>query len=147
MSAIRETIRVVPSARAEQLNILGAGLSVLCDGETLPLLVGEHVVPPGYGVPPHVHDSDDELFVVLDGELIVAGPGGETRAHAGACVQLPRGIPHSFRNDSEDPTRLLVIALPGRQALEMFRHFDRAAREPGSATPPEIAAQYGVRFV
>ena len=42
------------------------------------------------------------------------------------------------------------MALPGRQALEMFRHFDRAGKGPTPLTPdeiPTIAAQYGVRFV
>jgi hypothetical protein len=150
MQPTRDAVRVVLPEQAETIDILGAGLAVLCDGLNLPLLLGEQIVPPGYGVPPHRHDSDDELFVMLDGELTVAGPEGEMRVGKGACVQLPRGIAHSFRNDSPQPARVLVIALPGLQALEMFRHFDSAARRPVPATPPqimEIASQYGVHFV
>ena len=104
---------------------------------------------PGYGVPTHVHNADDEFFYILEGELAVIGPEGERTAGAGACVKLPRDIPHGFRNATDKPARMLVILSPGVQALEMFRHFDRAGRKAQLA--PEaivsIAGQYGVRFV
>ena len=106
-------------------------------------------MPAGYGVPTHIHDADDEFFYILEGELTVVGPEGEQTAGAGACVKLPRDIPHGFRNATDKPARMLVIFSPGVQALEMFRHFDREGRKARLA--PEaivtIAGQYGVRFV
>jgi hypothetical protein len=57
---------------------------------------------------------------------------------------------HGFRNDLAEPARMIVVATPGVQLGEMFRHFDRIASEGGRAlTPPEIveiAGQYGVEF-
>lgn len=150
MPKTHAAVQVTLPGQGETIDILGAAMSVLCDGRNLPLMVGEYVVPPGSGVPPHVHDGDDELFVVLDGELTVSGPDGEARAGIGTCVQLPRRIPHAFRNDGSLPARLIVMALPGYQVLEMFRHFDRTTRQQSGVTPPEIATiagQYGVRFV
>ena len=67
------------------------------------MVLGEQFVPPGYGVPPHVHEIDDELFFLLEGELILTGPDGETTVRQGACVPLPRGVPHGFRNASVAP--------------------------------------------
>ena len=140
--------QVVSSAGAPMLDIFGAPLSVLSDGSDIPVIVGELTVPPGYGVPPHVHASDDEMFYLLEGELAL-GADGETKLGAGSFARLPRGMPHVFRNDTGVPARLLVILYPGVQALEMFRHFDRAGRA-GALSPEEIgaiAAQYGVRVV
>jgi uncharacterized cupin superfamily protein len=134
---------------SETLDVLGASLSVLSNGTVLPFVTGEQFVPPGYGVPTHVHRADDEFFYVLGGELIVIGPESESTAGVGACVRLPRDIPHGFRNATDAPARMLVVLSPGHQALEMFRHFDRAGRQV--PLPPEaivaIAGQYGVRFV
>ena len=134
---------------AEALDIFGATLFVFSDGSSVPMAVGEQHVPPGYGVPTHVHEFDDELFYILGGELIMVTPEGEAKAGPGACVSLPRGIPHGFRNAAEGPARMLVVLTPGVQGLEMFRHFDRAGRAapltPGNIAG--IAGQYGVRFV
>lgn len=138
-----------PAVAMEVLDVFGSPLFVLSDGSSLPFVVGEEHVPPGYGVPTHVHNADDEFFYILEGELAVIGPEGERTAGAGACVKLPRDIPHGFRNATDKPARMLVILSPGVQALEMFRHFDRAGRKAQLA--PEaivsIAGQYGVRFV
>jgi mannose-6-phosphate isomerase-like protein (cupin superfamily) len=143
------TVRVVAPENAELLDVFGARVQVLSDGANTPLVIAAHEVPPGYGVPPHIHDADDELFYVQEGELTMVGRDGETKAGAGACVQLPRGVVHAFRNDGAAPARFHAILLPGIQALEMFRQFDRESRSPGGLAPPRIAAiaaQYGVRF-
>lgn len=148
MGRIPAEFSAVATGSPETLDVFGASLSVLSDGAVLPIVVGEQDVPPGYGVPMHIHANDAELFYVLDGEIIVSGPGGETVAAKNACVRLPRGLPHAFRNASAAPARVLVVLTPGVQALEMFRHFDRAGRAAPLALKDivGIAAQYGVTF-
>ena len=149
MLDIRKDTEFVSAVRPEALDILGATLFVLSDGSTVPFVLIEEGVPPGFAVPKHVHDVDDEMFYILEGEISVAGPEGEAKAGPGACVKLPRGVWHGVRNVSGAPARMLVVLSPGLQALEMFRHFDRAGRA-GPLAPEGtvgIAAQYGVRFV
>jgi mannose-6-phosphate isomerase-like protein (cupin superfamily) len=145
-----EAIRIAQAELTEVIDVFGASMAVLGDPANLPFLLCKHVAPPGYAVPLHAHEHDDEFFVMLEGELTVIGPEGEHRIRPGASVELPRGIPHGFRNDSPAPAQLLVMASPGRYAAEMFRHFDRAGRGPFPLTPagiPLIAGQYGVRFI
>lgn len=130
---------------SETLNVLGAPMIVK---EEVGLFVAEHPVPPGYFVPPHRHEADDELLYVMDGQLTLIGEAGETAAPAVTCARFARGSLHGFRNDTPADVRLLVIAQPGLQAAEMFRHFDRAA-QAGPLAPDDvvgIAGQYGVRF-
>ena len=130
---------------SETLNVLGAPMIVK---EEAGLFVAEHPVPPGYFVPPHRHEADDELLYVMEGRLTLIREAGESEAAAGTCARFARGDLHGFRNDTEETVRLLVMAQPGVQAAEMFRHFDRAAAR-GPLTPDDvmgIAGQYGVRF-
>jgi uncharacterized cupin superfamily protein len=132
----------------ETLDILGAPMTVRADGNGLAAFVAEQPIPPGYFVPPHRHEGDDELLMVIDGELTLIGAAGESRAGPGSCTTFTRGTLHGFRNDTADPVRMIVVATPGVQAAEMFRHFDRAARN-GPLSPDDvahIAGQYGVSF-
>lgn len=134
----------------ETLDVLGAPMMVKADGSPVAAFVADHPIPPGYFVPPHRHDSDDEMLVVVEGELTLIGEEGECRIQAGDSATFARGDLHGFRNDTAGIVRLIVVATPGLQAAEMFRHFDRATREAGAPlAPPQvvaIAGEYGVRF-
>ncbi len=135
---------------SETLDVLGASMIVKADGATMAAFVADHPIPPGYFVPPHRHDSDDEMLLVVEGVLTLINEGGERKVPAGSSATFMRGDLHGFRNDTADTVRLLVVATPGLQAAEMFRHFDRATREAGHPlAPPQIAAiagEYGVQF-
>ncbi len=129
----------------EELNVLGAPMIVKREAG---VFLAEHPIPPGYFVPPHRHADDDEMLYVMEGELTLIDRAGERKAGAGSCVQFAAGTLHGFRNDTAGTVKLLVIAQPGVQAAEMFRHFDRAAKKAPLAPPDivAIAAEYGVQF-
>jgi len=149
MRTERNEIRIVGPQAGEVLDIFGGAMIVKADGATIPLFLAEHPVPPGYFVPPHRHDRDDETFYILEGELTLTGDLSESKVGPGTLVHLPHGSLHGFRNDTDGTVRFLVICQPGIQSVEMFRHFDRAGRAaPGGLPPAEIAgiaAQYGVQ--
>lgn len=134
----------------EKLDVLGAPMIVKADGATMAAFVADHPIPPGYFVPLHRHEADEEMLFVVDGELTLIGETGESRVRAGSSTTFRRGELHGFRNDTAATVRLFVVATPGVQAAEMFRNFDKAAREAGEPlAPPQIAAianEYGVRF-
>jgi quercetin dioxygenase-like cupin family protein/catechol 2,3-dioxygenase-like lactoylglutathione lyase family enzyme len=69
----------------------------------------ELTVPPGGSPPLHVHESLDDSFLLLEGELVLRC-GEQTRlARAGTYVVLPRGVEHTFRVTSSAPARLLLV--------------------------------------
>lgn len=138
---------ITPDA-GETLDVFGAAMQVKLDGAT-GLFLAEHIVPPGYGVPLHVHEVEDEAFWMLDGTLTLLSADGETQAGPGSCIRLPHGVVHGFRNDTRAPVRLLVMCTPGPASLALFRALDRLTRA-GEATPGAIAATAaanGVRFL
>ena len=45
-------------------------------------------------VPWHTHDNEDEMFLVLEGELDILEGDETTKLHAGEFYIVPRGIEH-----------------------------------------------------
>ncbi|MGH3087529.1 MAG: cupin domain-containing protein [Rubrobacteraceae bacterium] len=60
------------------------------------LSVAECVLGEGYALPFHVHDREDEVVHVQEGELLVYLGGEERVLTAGNAMYLPRGVEHSF---------------------------------------------------
>src|SRR5260370_34596810 len=70
------------------------------------------VVPPGGGPPPHVHSREEEGFYVLEGEITLQVGDMRLVATAGMFVNMPVGTPHSFKNESGQPAKMLISVAP-----------------------------------
>jgi quercetin dioxygenase-like cupin family protein len=93
-------------------------------------LIDMHV-PPGGGPPPHRHDFE-EMFTVLDGEVLLTFRGQQSVARAGETVNVPANAPHAFTNASGRPARLLCMCSPSGQ--EEF--FLEVGQRVGTRTEP-----------
>jgi quercetin dioxygenase-like cupin family protein len=105
-------------------------------------------VPAGAGAAPHVHSREDEVFQVMRGHYRFRHGDTEVDAPAGTILFLPKGIPHTFRNVSEEPGEHVLTLVPG--GLEkMFRELsDNKVQLPRDAAKNvEIAAKYGVTIL
>jgi len=120
------------------LNVLGANIRIASSDRSDQMLYAEHPVPAGYEIPLHVHDDEDELFYILDGELTLVSESGEALAGPGSFVHLPRGIAHGFANRSELPVRMLVVTTPSGALRGVMQGLDRAGRD-GTLSPALIA--------
>lgn len=63
----------------------------------------------------HVHDSEDEMFYVVDGRITFLCAGKRFNAGPGGFVFLPRGLSHNYLIRGKKPVRLLVITAPPRK--------------------------------
>lgn len=68
--------------------------------------------PAGSGPPRHIHDREDEVFVVLTGECEFWLEGLTFRKGPGETAFIPRGREHTFRVAGDTPSRHLVILTP-----------------------------------
>jgi mannose-6-phosphate isomerase-like protein (cupin superfamily) len=73
----------------------------------------EMVADPRIGVPMHIHKSEDEHFIVLEGTLHIVNGNKNLDAAAGSALTVSAGIPHAWCNLSENPLRMLVVFSPG----------------------------------
>lgn len=68
--------------------------------------------PGAQAVPYHVHHGNEEMLLVLDGELQLRTPEGERTVARGAVVAFPAGPEgaHRMRNASDAPARYVVVS-------------------------------------
>src|SRR5688572_17852485 len=77
----------------------------------------ETTIRRGVEPPLHVHSREDEVFNVLDGEMIFQ-VGDEVReAPAGSFVYAPRGVPHAFAARTEVARMLILLAPAGQEEV------------------------------
>jgi len=94
-------------------------------------------VPPLVDTPLHVHENEDELFYVLEGNHVFRVGDEEFRAGPGGLVFAPRGVPHAQRRVVPAKGRLLVLTSPG--GVEGFFRELAAAHEAGTLGPEAYA--------
>jgi mannose-6-phosphate isomerase-like protein (cupin superfamily) len=64
------------------------------------------------GPEPHVHEDEDDAFLVLDDEMTFLLADEELTAPAGTFVLVPPGVAHTFVNRAGQPVRMLNIHAP-----------------------------------
>lgn len=127
----------------------GVGVEFKLDGDATggALSIVEHPFAVGALVPPHIHTREDEISIVLEGEIgfrsedqeVVLGPGG--------YILKPRNEVHAMWNAGSVPARMIEIITPAGFE-EFFREFvditDRGPIDP--ATMGAMAERYGLPF-
>ena len=116
--------------------------------------------PPGDMPPLHVHTTDDEAWAVLEGEMsFFVGDEEPVRVGAGGVAFGPKGVPHTFRVESDHPARVLVVCTPGDFAgfvTAAGRPAERPELPPPPARPPtdeeaaaiaELASKHGIELL
>jgi quercetin dioxygenase-like cupin family protein len=87
--------------------------------------------PYGDSPPLHIHRTEDEIFHVLEGRLRVRRNGADETVESGETVLTPAGVAHSYRVESIEGARWLVITAHGD-----FERFVRAAGRPAEYPAP-----------
>jgi quercetin dioxygenase-like cupin family protein len=116
----------------------------------------EAVARRGNVPPPHIHHREDEIFYVLEGEVVVSVGDRTTKGTAGTMFFLPRDVPHSFTIESEQSRMLILLTPAGLEGW--FKEFSVPARAmtlPEADEPAyeevrrmlEAAPRYGIEFV
>ena len=97
----------------------------------------EIVLPPHSAGPPlHTHDFD-EVFYLLEGELIFQVEEALVTKRADEFVFAPRNVAHALANHSDAPARYLLTCTPAG----FERHWARIAAEAAGVEPPQWALQ------
>lgn len=90
-----------------------------------PLSVKEEVFLPAGLEPLHRHSACWQLFIGIEGEMVIATPESEALLRRDAVVAIAPGTMHTAENRSSDPARFLIVSTPGTE-------FDRELITPES---------------
>jgi quercetin dioxygenase-like cupin family protein len=116
----------------------------------------ENLVPPGGGPPLHVHSREEEGFYILEGEIKFQAGDQQIVATAGMFMNMSIGLPHSFKNESGKPAKMMIIVAPA--GLEnMFLEAGAALPDGSTNALPKtqdeinklvaIAPKYGIEIL
>jgi quercetin dioxygenase-like cupin family protein len=116
----------------------------------------EAVARKGNDPPPHIHRREDEIFYVLEGEVVASIGDRTIKGTPGTMIFLPRDLRHSFTIESEHARMLILVTPAGLE--KWFKEFGVPA--PAMTLPPanepgyqdvqrmlEAAPRYGLDFV
>jgi len=126
----------------EYVNYTGRDLYRHVHTDDLPsgIALTEEIIPPKtLGAPPHIHEDEDEIFIVLSGTVHFLNGEDEVVGKAGTVASLPRGYYHGFWNPYDEPANLLLVIAPGHFE-DFFTDVEAALAEGGPKSPPEIGA-------
>jgi quercetin dioxygenase-like cupin family protein len=102
---------VVPPGAGRHLEFLNHLATVkVASGPSRSMSVVEFFAPRGLGPPLHRHEAEDELFVVLEGDLRFRVGDDEVTGGTGSLAFLPRSLPHGFQVISATARFVVVTA-------------------------------------
>ena len=141
--------KIVKENEGNKLNVLGDNQNIKLTGEDTngQYTLIEQNNEPGIGIPPHVHENEDEVFQVLEGKVEMSVGDKMTTLNAGDIIFCPKGVPHSWKVVGEEKARAMLSIFPA--GLEgMFKELSELP--PG---PPDmekvtaICGKYNLKFV
>lgn len=132
----------------ERLRFSDADFVIRASAETTggAFTIIEEIAP--LDTPLHVHEREDELFYVLEGEHVFQVGEREFRVGPDGVVFAPRGIPHAHRRVVPRTGRMLTLTSPA--GFEGFFREIAAAAGDGSASPDayaRVSERYGVTWL
>ncbi len=104
----------------------------------------DSALPQGGSAPWHYHETDDEIFYVISGEVEFGVADQETAARAGDLVIVGPNVARRFaaRVDS----RLLVINAPGGPSEGFLRDMMNLEEAPTAEDEARFGTKYGTHL-
>jgi quercetin dioxygenase-like cupin family protein len=114
----------------------GVGVHFKIDGRDTggALSIVEHPFAVGALVRPHVHTREDEISIVLEGEIGFRSEDQEVVLRAGGYIVKPRNQVHAMWNAGSVPARMIEIISPAG-----FEGFFRGFADLNDAGPINLA--------
>lgn len=133
-------VKIIASGQGLAQNVLGDVQTIKLTAKDTngAFTIVENDNAPGVGIPMHVHENEDEVFRVLEGEMEFIIEGNTHILKAGDTIFLPRQVPHSFKVVGNKNAKAIVTVIPS--GIEDM--FEQLAQLP--AGPPDLEKVFGI---
>ena len=141
--------KIVLNGEGRRLNILGDNHQVKLsgidtNGQFLSIYQDN---PPDTQIPMHVHQNEDEVYRVLEGEVEFTVGEQKNLLKAGDTIFLPRNIPHTWKVVGECNAKLYLDIFPAG-VENMFEELSELpSGPPDFEKVAEICGRFGIQFV
>ncbi len=143
----RTTVHALEREGGERLRFSDAEFLVRASADTTDgaFTIIEEIAP--LDTPLHVHEHEDELFYVLEGEHVFRIDDEEFHAVPGGVVFAPRRVPHAHRRVEPRTGRFLTMTSPAG-----FENFFRELADAERAGTIEsayvtVSQKYGITWL
>lgn len=141
--------KIVKNDSGHTLNVLGDNQNIKLTGEDTngKFTLIEQNNEPGIGIPPHIHENEDEVFQVLKGQVEMTIGDKKTTLNAGDLIFCPKGVPHSWKVVGDEKARAMLSIFPS--GLEgMFKELAKLPDGPPDMKKVSgICGKYNLKFV
>ena len=110
------------------------------------LSVFEYIGTQKVGPVLHVHFHQDEIFYVVEGEYLFQLGTEKQNLKAGDTIFLPRNIPHTWVQLSDDG-KLIYFLQPAGQLEAFFKKMSSLKGRPSDEEFQKITMEYGMKNV
>ena len=140
---------VIKSDTGKKMNVVGHEATIKLNSvQANGNYVFEVVSPAGMGIPPHVHENEDEFIYVLSGEFEIFLAGKIFKATAGDWLGFTRGTPHGFTNTGSLPGKTVWFVSPGKNFEEFFTKLGSLpVGAPDMEKLAKLFSEYGLPLV
>jgi quercetin dioxygenase-like cupin family protein len=154
---VPHTATIMKSGEGQTLAVVGDLYTFLATGEDTDgqYAMWDAAVLPNGGPPPHFHTREVEAFFVLEGQVNFQVSGEPHVAGPGTLLNVPTGIVHAFKNETQQRARMLIWVAPA--GLEkMFEEIGQPMASQDAVPPPvtqadidrilAVAPKYGIHI-
>lgn len=139
----------IASTKNQSDNFLGGLRNVILssketDGD---IYLVKGIMPKGSAVPLHIHELEDEIFHVLEGnvelilgEKIITGKEGD-------IIYLPRGIKHGIKTLGNETAKVLNYVIPGKNFEEFFNKMNELGLNATLEEKVKIGMKHRIKFL
>lgn len=141
---------IIAAGTGKTMNVLGHTATIKLGSD---ITGGEYycfelLSPPGAGVPPHVHDKEDEVIFIVEGTFAVTVGAETLTAGPGSTLHFARHTPHGFANVGTTTGRTLWTVMPGDNFEPFFDKLGALpAGEPDLANLAKIFGEHDIAIV
>lgn len=140
-------MNVIRRSEGTTVKVLGDEVTIKVASSTSPhrQAIVSVLVPPGSGTPCVTHAVEEEVYYVVEGELLMHTPSERHVLQPGDMVHLPPLTPHGYRNPGERPTRFLAWTVGGPMDQFFVKMAERVHKLPQDlAAMQAVMAEHGV---
>ena len=131
--------------RGVTVNLLDIKISSKDTDGDLTVIEQTGVTPKG-GPPLHLHNSQDEIFYIIEGEYLFQVGGEKFQMKAGDTIFLPRKVPHAFIQLSEKAKMHLTFQPAGKME-DFFKKVASMTTPPTQQDMAKIFEDHDMKLV
>lgn len=105
------------------------------------------IMPKGSVVPLHIHELEDEIFHVMDGNVELILGEKTIIGKKGDIIYLPRGIKHGIKTVGNETAKVLNYVIPGKNFEEFFNKMNEIGLNASGDEKAKIGIEHKIKFL